>query len=127
MNDDELRGRFEDCSLPPDRFRHRDHVRLAWLYLRELPPAEALVRFTGGLRRYAASLGHAGKYHETITWAFIALINERMERAGRDLPFERFEESCPELFDPALLRRYYAEGTLASDLARRVFLLPDRL
>ena len=57
-------------------------MRLAWLYLKRLPPAEALARFSEGLRRFAAALGKAGLYHETITWAYLLLIRERMEREG---------------------------------------------
>src|SRR5262249_35951255 len=75
---------FESGALPEGAFRHRDHVRLAWLYLRRLPPAAALARFSDGLRRFAASLGKSGLYHETITWAFLLLIRERMERGGEE-------------------------------------------
>jgi len=54
-----------------------------WLMLREDPPAAALMRFSKALRRFAASLQKTGLYHEIITWAYLLLINERMERTGR--------------------------------------------
>ena len=44
---------FEACTLPPDRFRHRDHVRLGWLYFRLYPVPAALARYVEGLKRFA--------------------------------------------------------------------------
>ena len=48
--------------------------------LTRFPAAEALARFSKVLRRYAASLGKADRYHETITWAYLLLLNERIRR-----------------------------------------------
>jgi hypothetical protein len=119
---------FERGTLPENRFRHVDHVRAAWLLLREETPAAALARFSAALRRFAAALGKSGLYHETITWAYVLLINERMERTGREESWNRFAEANPDLLTwrPSLLDAYYREETLRSDLARRVFVLPDR-
>jgi hypothetical protein len=77
---------FEACTLPPAAFRHRDHVRLAWLYLRDHPLPEALARFCAGLKRYAASLGKPGLYNETITVAYLTLVNERRAPASSGNP-----------------------------------------
>jgi len=119
---------FEACTLPEGEFRHADHVRLAWLYLRRLPAAEALARFSEGLRRFARAIGKPGLYHETITWAYLLLIRERMERSGPAEAWEGFASRNPDLlvWKPSILGAYYREETLRSDLARRVFLLPDR-
>src|ERR1043165_6844264 len=37
MTDDDFVRAFESYELPPDSFRHKQHLRLAWLYLRRLP------------------------------------------------------------------------------------------
>ncbi len=42
MTDAEFVAAFESCALPAQAFRHRDHVRLAWLYLRRVPYDEAV-------------------------------------------------------------------------------------
>ena len=78
MTDDEFVSSFEDRTLPAAAFHHRDHVRLAWIYLRRHSALEALARFAEGLKRFAAFNGHPGLYHETITWAYLFLIHERM-------------------------------------------------
>jgi hypothetical protein len=127
MNDREFIDRFESCTLDSSDFPHRAHVRLAWLFLRELPPLEALARFVTGLQRFAASIGAAGLYHETITWAYLLLIHERMQRAPA-ADFEEFVAANPDLLaKPSILDAYYRPETLQSELARRVFVLPDAL
>lgn len=126
--DEEFLAAFEAATLPENAFHHRDHVRLAWIYLERLPPAGALARFSEGLRRFAGALGKSGVYHETITWAYLLLINERRQRQGPRATFEEFARANPDLlaWKPSVLDALYRPETLRSDLARRTFLLPDR-
>lgn len=123
MRDREFVEAFENCTLPPDQFPHRAHVRLAWLYLKEGSLLDALPRFVDGLKRYAGSLGAGAKYHETVTWAYMFLIHERMARAEHET-FDAFAEANPDLFN-GILEKYYSKETLASDLARRTFVMPQ--
>ncbi|HEU4532564.1 MAG TPA: hypothetical protein VFS00_00555 [Polyangiaceae bacterium] len=117
---------FARGSLPAGEFSHRGHVRVAWVYLRRRPFARAALCFGRHLRRYARALGAEGKYHETITWAYLVLINERLQAAPAGEGFEGFLARCPELADPkgGLLGRYYDPAQLASPAARRAFVLP---
>ncbi len=128
MNDRELVAAVEGCTLGGADFHHADHVRLAWIYLDEMPPIAALERFTATLKRFAAHHGAAGKYHETITWAYLLLIHERM-RLGEARDWEAFRTANADLlaWKPSILERYYTPGTLASPAARATFVLPDRL
>jgi hypothetical protein len=123
LQDLEFVEALESCTLPAHAFDHRQHVRLAWLYLREQPLLDALPRFITSLKRYAGSLGAITKYHETITYAFLFLIHERMARRACGT-FEEFESANADLFGP-ILQRYYRDETLTSDLARGTFVMPD--
>jgi hypothetical protein len=125
MTDADFVAAFEACTLPGSEFTHRQHVRLAWIYLSEEPLLPALARFIDSLKRYAGSLGATTKYHETITYAFLFLIHERMARQPA-ATFDEFADANPDLFE-AILKRYYRPETLASDLARTVFVMPDLL
>jgi hypothetical protein len=129
VSDEEFIAKFEDCTLAPDLFDHRAHVRLAWLYLRRACVLAALARFSESLRRYARAQGADAIYHETITCAYIFLINERDERAGRAQTWDEFAAANPDLLDwrESVLKNLYRDETLRSDLARRVFVLPDNL
>ena len=122
MTDAQLIAAFESATL--DEFHHRDHVRAAWCYLRESPLLVALERFTTALKRFAAAHGKPELYHETITWAYVFLIHERM-RAGED--WEAFAARNRDLFSwkPSVLDRYYSAETLWSDRARNRFVWPD--
>jgi hypothetical protein len=108
-------------------FHHRDHVRLAFAYLTLHAPLEALEKFATALRRFAAARGKAGLYHETITHAYFFLIRERMARGGA-IAWEEFARQNEDLLQwkPGILGRYYRESTLQSDLARSVFVFPDK-
>ena len=127
MNERDFVAAFEACAIAAEDFHHADHVRLAWIYLGEHPLLEAIERFTKSLQRFARHYGVPGLYHETITWAYLLLIHERMQRDGAPKDWESFRAANSDLFDrkPSILDRYYAPGTLNSDLARRVFVLPD--
>ena len=127
MTERELIERFESFAVPNEGFHHRDHVQVVWAYLRTMPAVDALSRFSDSLKRFAAHHGKTMLYHETITWAYVALVHERMEqRPG--LSWDDFCRLNPDLltWKPSILDRYYQPETLASDLARRVFILPDR-
>ncbi|HLM72171.1 MAG TPA: hypothetical protein VK459_05760 [Polyangiaceae bacterium] len=129
MNDRELLTAFEAGSVKPETFGHRAHVRVAWAYLQELSAVEALAKVSEGLKRLTRAFGKESMYHETVTVAYVLLINERIERAGRGGSWEEFEAQNSDLFDRErpLLERYYKPETLRSDLARRIFVFPDRI
>ena len=127
MRDRELVEQFEACTLPPDLFSHRAHVRVAWLYLKEGDLLPTLTRYSEGIKRYAASLGAGTKYHETITWAYLVLLNEEMSL--RSPPGESFDDMVlrrPDLLDHrnGAIAQCYTRAELDADDARRVFVLP---
>ena len=126
MNDQAFLDAFERCEIPDQGFHHRDHVRLAWICLRDQPPLDALARFTTSLKRFAKAKGKPGLYHETITWAYLLLIHDRMHRKPSD-DFETFADENADLlaWKPSILDRYYDRATLDSDLARRTFVMPS--
>jgi hypothetical protein len=118
---------FERGDIDPEAFDHHAHVYVAWLYLERYPLPAALEKFDASLRRLTVKLGIPGKYHATITWFFLLLIGERRaEDPGAD--WNRFRRRNGDLIDDGgLPGRYYLRETLASDRARRSFVLPDRL
>jgi hypothetical protein len=125
MTDEELMGRLEDGSIAPGSFHHLEHVRAVFLYLRRYPVLEALQRFAAALKRFATAVGKADRYHETITWAYVFLVRERM---SEDQDWECFAAENPDLLnwrDP-ILKKYYREETLKSERARQVFVMPDK-
>jgi hypothetical protein len=127
-NDDALIRQFEDCSLPLDRFRHSVHIQIAFLYLCKSSVLDVLGRFPAALARYAEAHGKTGLYHETITWAYILLIHERIRRAGHAQSWAEFATANADLmtWTGTILLRYYRDETLHSELARKIFVFPDK-
>src|SRR5579864_3634331 len=65
---------------------------------------------------------------ETITHAYFFLIRERMARFPT-ADWDEFSRSNADLltWKDGILTRYYKEATLKSDLARTVFVFPDKV
>ena len=111
----------------PGEFPHRSHLRVARLYLSQLPLGEAIERFGADLRRFAHAKGADTKYHQTITVAFLLLMRARLAGAPAGEGFDAFLARNPDLASSGCLKAFYSEAALASELARRDFLFPDRL
>jgi hypothetical protein len=128
MTGEELIRQFEEGTTPADTFHHASHVRLAFEYLSRYSVLEALQRFPEALKHFAAAQGKAQRYHETITWAYLLLIRERITRAGCTVSWQEFAGGNPDLFlwKGGVLTSLYRQETLDSDLARHIFILPDR-
>ena len=129
MTDAELLAAFEALELAPVGFGHREHLRVGFALLqREGDLAHAAVVFRTLLRRFAEAVGAGAKYHETITWAYLALIAERMHGRGYGSAAELLADH-PDLLEHrtgALARSYDVAALTASPLARAVFVLPTR-
>ena len=127
MTDEEFLRALEMCELPESAFGHAAHVRAAYLYLRADEFCGALERTRRAIRAYAQHLGKAERYHETITVAYLALIQQHMRQRGDGGGWAAFERDNPELLRPGLLLEFYPKAQLESDLARQVFVLPHSI
>lgn len=114
---------LETGALDPAKFPHPEHVRLAYEMLWRYPFGEAVTRFSRGLKLLATKAGRPEVYHETITVAFLALVNERRARDGAQ-EWSEFKRANGDLLDKRCLEKWYTAEQLASDLARRTFCLP---
>ena len=132
MTDEELIAAFEAGLVRNENFHHQEHVRMGFLYMSRFPVLEGVRRFSEGLQRLAAASGRPNLYHETITWAFLLLIRERLARARQhsgSLPsWDEFAAENRDLLrgKDHVLKEYYRDETLKSELARKTFILPDR-
>lgn len=119
---------FEAGQVDIAGFDHQAHVYVAWAYLQKFELLEAIDRYRAALRRLTRQVGAEAKYHETITWFYLVSIAERLN-AGTDADWPAFRRANPDLLGPPRnwLGRYYSSDCLASEQARRRFVLPDRI
>jgi hypothetical protein len=119
-----LLSAFCEGRIDNAQFHHAQHVEVAFELLQALPFCEAVGRFGAGLRRIAAGSGRPELYNETITVGFLSLI---AEARGEATSFEAFAAQAPQVMRRDALGAWYSPERLGSDLARRAFLMPDRL
>src|ERR1051326_8147367 len=87
---------FEASTIDPSRFHHREHLYVAWCYLRRLPVEEAFERYVHHLRALAIALGVPQKFDAEITRTYIARLGEAMLRSpGAD--FDALLAAQPQL------------------------------
>ena len=115
MTDQEFLRALESCTLPESQFGHAAHVRAAYLYLQQSDFAGSLDRIRRAIRNYAAHLGKPQRYHETITVAYVALIQEQVfERPMHLDPFPKLGEG-PVREHPAVVDDPDRVGQLLGD------------
>ena len=133
LDDRELLERFEGAELSEDCWDHRAHVRVAFQYLRRLGLERALPEMRAKIRGFNERIGIPNTdrrgYHETVTVAFLVLIDHAMqgEEAGSKSESSRdFCDRHPELLGSGVLGEFYSNERLGDPEGRRVFLAPDR-
>jgi hypothetical protein len=109
---------------PDGEFGHREHLRLAWMELREHDRDRALAEVEAAIRHIAAAHGAPGKYHRTITAAWLTCVGHHLDEAP-ELGFDAFLDRFPGLLDTGLIGRHFSRGLLASDEARAGVVEPD--
>ena len=117
-------ARFVRGEIAPTAFPHREHVRMAFEMLRRHDFAETTLHFSRALRSMAQQAGKPHAFHQTVTIAFLSLIAERLEDGPWE-DFSAFARDNPDLLDKGALTRWYRPERLASERARRTFVLPE--
>lgn len=133
MDDDALLEAFRSGGIGAGELTHRVHVRLAFLYLERHALGAAIDRFREDLETFARAQGESDLYHQTVTLAYLLLIEERRARLpesptdGRDeTRWRRFELAFPELLvhRGGVVERLYGAEILDDPHARRAFVFP---
>src|SRR5260370_22081828 len=116
-SDEDFREAFESLKIPNEMFHHREHNRLAWIYSRQFPQEEALGRMVQGIQAFAKHHGAAGKYHHTITVAWMRLVRHAVRQSLQAPDFNTFASSPVHLFPPRLLDDGYSKAPLQNHAA----------
>jgi hypothetical protein len=124
-SDQDFLRAFEELSFPAEFFHHREHIRVAWLYLKSTDASRAAELMSEGIRRFANHHGATQKYHHTLTLAWMRLVAAALVETEEEHVFERFLSAHPELTDTNLLVKYYSKKLLQSAEARESWVEPD--
>ena len=120
---------FEDCTLPFEQWKHRAHIKVAYLYLCALPYVEALDKVRTNIQRYNAAtntpeLLERG-YHETMTQAWMQLVHFTLCEYGPAASADEFLDTQEHLLNRKALRFFYSREQLISWRAKAEFVEPD--
>lgn len=96
MTDAEFLQQIEACTLPRAAFTHRNHVRLAWLYLHDVPGGDPGARVSQTIERYAISLGAVTKFDRALTMRWMGLVEAAIAVTPAE-SFDAFIAARPEL------------------------------
>jgi hypothetical protein len=124
-SDDDFLRAFDGLSFPADLFHHREHIRVAWLYLKSSDAARAAERMSEGIRQFANHHGATQKYHHTLTLAWMRLVAAALVETPEKYTFEQFLTAHAELKDTKLLDKYYSKELLQTAAAREGWTEPD--
>lgn len=125
MNDQGFLQQFEEGTL--SSFPHRDHIRMAWLYLREHGLEGGTERIRTGIQHFAAVKGAAGKYHETITVFWARMVDHALHTLPMTDDYDSFISQHPHLLDTHIIERYYSDALLWSEQSRQEWVEPDMM
>ncbi len=123
MTDEEFLKAFEGCTLA--EFHHRDHIRMAWLYLRKFGYEIGSTKIKEGIQKFAAAKNQNTLYHETITQFWIRLLQHGIETKPQTTSFAEFFNSFSPLRDSKSIFRHYTKDFLMSEVARSEWCDPD--
>jgi hypothetical protein len=107
------------------RLGHREHVRLAWLVLRDEGTEAGGDRVARMLRHLAEAHGEGDRYHETLTRFWIRLVTHAIEVEPCIDDFDLFVERFPLLLDGSSVGRHWSADMLAP--GRGAWVEPDVL
>ncbi len=125
MTDEQFLAAFETGTLPNAAFHHRDHLRMAWLYVTRDGVAAGADHACQTLRQFAAAKGAAQFYHESLTRFWLRLVGHVTAVSPAAREFDAFIAGNGWLEDKNLPLRHYRQETLTGPAARAGWVAPD--
>lgn len=99
----------EQCLFPISDFDHKAHIRLAYLYLTQYGVEDAVIKVREvlfNLLKYN-DIEPLGKYHETLTKAWLLAVKHFMNKTEKCTTADEFIKHNPALLDTAIMMTHY--------------------
>jgi hypothetical protein len=130
MSDDEkFLEQFEATIWPLEEWHHRQHIKIAYLYLCRHPFETAVAKICNGIKTFNAAHkvpeGIDRGYHETMTQAWMHLVNCTLQEFGPSENADAFVDKHTQLLSKRALLFFYSRDYIMSAEAKRQFVEPD--
>jgi len=128
---DDLVNRFSRQAISKAEWTHAAHLSVGAWHVHEFGPDEAISKLRAGIRalndRHGTANTDASGYHETITVAYVRLIDQFLSAFGKDRALDACVETliAGPLMDRGLLLRFWSRDRLMSPAARTTWIAPD--
>lgn len=128
---DALAARFERAAIPREEWTHAAHLTIGVWHVHRFGPEGAIERLRRGIRalndRHGTANTESSGYHETITIAYVRLIDLFLSAGDAGAPLERRVEQllASPLADRAHLLQFWSRERLMSPAARAAWTPPD--
>jgi hypothetical protein len=124
-------ARFAACAISKTDWTHDAHVMVGAWYVQHYGASEAIAQLRHGIRllneHHGTSNSDTTGYHETITVAYVRLLESFFDGCPDHLTFEKRLEwlfKSP-LRDRNFLLNFYSREVLSSVTARKEWVEPD--
>lgn len=119
---------FESGDFPPERFNHKAHIKLAWMYLDQFSEEIAIDKTCRAIQNFDRLHGDGTKYHVTLTVAAVKMVHHFKQKSNASI-FEEFITEFPKLNTSfrQLLYQHYGKNVVEDPLAKTTYLEPDLL
>ncbi len=129
MDDEAFLNAFETGAWPLADWHHREHIKVAYLYLRRYGFDEAMDRLRDRIKAYNAAHdvpdAPLSGYHETMTGAWLRLVYFTLRDRGAKETADAFYEDNPQLWERRVLRLFYSTERFLSPEAKAQYLEAD--
>ncbi len=129
MDDATFLQRFETQAWPLGEWHHREHIKLAYLYLRRLPFNEAVAKARANIQAFNAAhkIPEAidRGYHETMTFAWMHLVHCTLCEFGPSDNADAFVDKHTQLLSKRALLFFYSRDRIKSAEAKANLIEPD--
>ena len=125
MDDKDFLAGFHDGSLASSEFKHRGHLRLAFLILKHHSIEESAQILSREIKQFATVQGSPSRYHETLTRFWVRLVSHAMSVAPEARGIDELIANFPLLLEKDLPYRHWTRATFDSHNARADWVPPD--
>jgi hypothetical protein len=129
MDDENFLKQFESAAWPKADWHHRQHIKVAYLYLHRYPLEIASVKISENITAYNKAHGVeeslTSGFHETMTQAWLRLVYFTLCEYGPVENADAFFEQHPQLSQKQVLRFFYTRERFLSPEAKATFIEPD--
>lgn len=128
-DDDTFLEQFESTAWPLSDWHHRQHIKIAYLYLCRYPLDAAIAKMCAGVKKFNAANklpeGQDRGYHETTTQAWMYLVHCTLQEFGPAESADAFVDKHTQLLSKRALLFFYSRDYIMSWEAKQRFVEPD--